>query len=407
MSFTVAIFAATYLGMVFGRLPGFKVDRAGIAMAAAVLLAVGGEVDLGTLASALHFPTLLLLAGLMVLSARFEAAGFYNVLVARISQHVARPIVLLALTVAVGGILSALLVNDIVVFAMTPLLCQGLRGRGLDPRPFLAGLAAASNAGAAATLIGAPQNILIGEVGGLDFWTFLARCGPPALAALVVVFGVVALVWRRELSATPGPPVAMKVSHDRTQTVTATIAFFVLLVLFATPLPRAESALLVAAALMISRKVASRDTITAINLPLIVLFAGLFVVNDAFAATGLGADALAWLTAHGLLPARIALLAPLSLVLGNTIGNVPAVMLILSQWQGVSSATLIGLALFSTLAGNLLLVGSLANLIVAERASAFGVRFSFLDHARAGVPIAVLSMLLAATWLIAGGWMAL
>ncbi len=129
MSFTVAIFAATYLGMVFGRLPGFKVDRAGIAMAAAVLLAVAGEVDPGTLASALHFPTLLLLAGLMVLSARFEAAGFYNVLVARISQHVARPIVLLALTVAVGGILSALLVNDIVVFAMTPLLCQGLRDR--------------------------------------------------------------------------------------------------------------------------------------------------------------------------------------------------------------------------------------------------------------------------------------
>ena len=407
MSFTVAIFAATYLGMVFGRLPGFKVDRAGIAMAAAALLAVAGEVDPGTLASALHFPTLLLLAGLMVLSARFEAAGFYNVLVARISQHVARPIVLLALTVAVGGILSALLVNDIVVFAMTPLLCQGLRGRGLDPRPFLAGLAAASNAGAAATLIGAPQNILIGEVGGLDFWTFLVRCGPPALAALVVVFGVVALVWRRELSATPGPPVAMEVSHDRTQTVTATIAFFVLLVLFATPLPRAESALLVAAALMISRKVASRDTITAINLPLIVLFAGLFVVNDAFAATGLGADALAWLTAHGLLPDRIALLAPLSLVLGNTIGNVPAVMLILSQWRDVSSATLIGLALFSTLAGNLLLVGSLANLIVAERAAAFGVRFSFLDHARAGIPIAVLSMLLAATWLIAGGWMAL
>jgi len=407
MSFTAAIFAVTYLGMVFGRLPGVKVDRAGIAMVAAVLLAVGGEVNLESLAGALHFPTLLLLAGLMVLSARFEAAGFYNVLVARISQQVARPVVLLALTVAVGGVLSALLVNDIVVFAMTPLLCQGLRGRGLDPRPFLAGLAAASNAGAAATLIGAPQNILIGELGGLDFWGFLTRCGPPALAALVVVFGVVALVWRRALSATPGLPVVMEVSHDRTQTVTATVAFLALLALFATPLPRAESALLVAAALMISRKVASRDTITAINLPLIVLFAGLFVVNDAFAATGLGADVLAWLAAHGLLPNRIALLAPLSLVLGNTIGNVPAVMLILSQWQDVSSATLVGLALFSTLAGNLLLVGSLANLIVAERANAFGVQFSFLDHARAGIPITLLSMLFAAFWLIANGWMAL
>ncbi len=407
MSFTVAVFAATYLGMIFGRLPGFKVDRAGIAMAAAVLLAVGGEVDFDGLAAALHFPTLLLLAGLMVLSARFEAAGFYNVLVARISQQLAKPVVLLALVVAVGGLLSAVLVNDIVVFAMTPILCQGLLARRLDPRPFLAGLAAASNAGAAATLIGAPQNILIGEVGGLDFWDFLARCGPPALAALVVVFAVVALVWRRALSAPPGPPVAMEVAHDRAQTMAAAVAFVVLLALFATPLPRAESALLVAAALMISRKVPSRDTLTAINLPLIVLFAGLFVVNDAFAATGLGADALAWLSAHGLLPDRISLLAPLSLALGNTIGNVPAVMLILSQWREVSSATLVGLALFSTLAGNLLLVGSLANLIVAERAAACGVRFGFLDHARAGIPIALSSMAIAAAWLIANGWMAL
>jgi len=309
--------------------------------------------------------------------------------------------------VAVGGLLSAVLVNDIVAFAMTPLLCQGLRARRLDPRPFLAGLAAASNAGAAATLIGAPQNILIGEVGGLDFWAFLARCGPPAFAALVIVFAVVALAWRRALSATPGPPVAMEVAHDRAQTVAAWIAFAVLLALFTTPLPRAESALLVAAVLMISRKVPSRDTLTAINLPLIVLFAGLFVVNDAFAATGLGAQALGWLAAHGLLPDRIALLAPLSLALGNSIGNVPAVMLILAQWQDIPSATLVGLALFSTLAGNLLLVGSLANLIVAERAAASGVRFSFLDHARAGIPIALLTMLLAAAWLIANGWMAL
>lgn len=153
----VILFAVTYVGMALGRVPGLRVDRAGIAMIAAVVLVAVGAVPTAELASAIHFPTLLLLGGLMILSARVGASGFYDAAAVWIAGQAGRPLRLLALTIAVGGVLSALLVNDIVVFAMTPLLCAGLTARKLDPRPFLFGLAAASNAGSAATLIGNPR----------------------------------------------------------------------------------------------------------------------------------------------------------------------------------------------------------------------------------------------------------
>ncbi len=128
----------------------------------------------------------------MVVSAQFAQSGFYAACADRIVRSPLSPQRLLAVTIAVSGGLSAVLVNDIVVFAMTPLLVAGLRARRLDPRPYLLGLAAASNAGSAATVIGNPQNILLGQLGDLGFWRFVGVCGLPAALSLVVVYGVVA-----------------------------------------------------------------------------------------------------------------------------------------------------------------------------------------------------------------------
>jgi Na+/H+ antiporter NhaD/arsenite permease-like protein len=303
--------------------------------------------------------------------------------------------------------MSAFLVNDIVVFAMTPLLCAGIARRGLDPRPFLFGLAAASNAGSAATLIGNPQNILIGQAGGLDFWAYLAVAAPPAVLALTVSFGAVALVWREALARQPAAAPVERAPVDRGQATLCGIALVALLALFATPMPREIAALLVAAVLVVSRTLSSRMFFEEIDWPLLILFAALFVVNDALAATGLADRAVAWLAAEGVLPDRAAMLAPVALVLSNTIGNVPAVVMILKLWPGIAEGTLVGLAILSTLAGNLFLVGSLANLIVAERAASAGVRLSFRDHAKAGVPLTLVSMAAAVAWLVAAGQMRL
>ena len=376
-------------------------------MIVAVALVATGAAPAAGLAGAIHFPTLLLLGGLMILSARFEAAGFYDAAAAWIARRAAQPRRLLALTIAVGGILSAFLVNDIVVFAMTPLLCAGLCARKLDPRPFLLGLAAASNAGSAATLIGNPQNILIGQVGALGFWSYVAAAMLPAIAGLLIAFICIAVIWRKTLVAEVAHARIEASSFNRRQIAICGIAIVALLALFTTPVPREISALLVAACLVVSRTVPSRWLFDEIDLPLLELFAGLFVVNDAFAQTGLAESGVRWLAAHGLLPARVGLMGAMALVVSNTIGNVPAVVMILKVWHEIPEGTLVGLAILSTLAGNFLLVGSLANLIVAERAETAGVRISFRDHARAGVPITILSMLVAGLWLWARGYMPL
>jgi Na+/H+ antiporter NhaD/arsenite permease-like protein len=406
MTYLITIlFGVAYLGMALGRIPGLRIDRTGIAMIVAVVLVAAGAVPIDSITGAIHFPTLLLLGGLMILSARVGASGFYDAAAAWIAGQAGQPLRLLGLTIAVSGTLSAFLVNDIVVFAMTPLLCAGLKARNLDPRPFLFGLAAASNAGSAATLIGNPQNILIGQAGGIGFWPYFADAVIPSLVGLAVSFGCIALVWRTSLSAPAADAPLAKIAFNRLHIGVCGIGLIVLLALFATSLPREVSALLVAACLIVSRVLPTRQLLDEIDLPLLILFAALFIINDAFVRTGFPEEAVRVLAYHDLLPSRVVFLGPISLFLSNTIGNVPAVVMILKVWHDIPPGTLVGLAILSTLAGNLFLVGSLANLIVAERASAQGVQLTFRDHARAGVPITLLSMLIAGLWLGIGGYM--
>ncbi|MBI4185381.1 MAG: anion transporter [Proteobacteria bacterium] len=403
----VAVFVATYLGMALGRVPGLRIDRTGIALMALAFLLATGAVGVADIGRAVDAPTIVLLFALMILSAQFAAAGFYDLCAGAITRAAASPTGLLALTVAVSGGLSAILANDIVVYAMTPLLCAGIGGRGRDPRPYLMALAGGSNAGSAATLIGNPQNILIGQVGGLDFWAFAAVCGAPAGLALLAVFLAVRVTWRRELgrAAVPLPTRVVGVPINRWQIGKGLIATLLLILLFATPVPREIGALAIAAALLASRTLASRQMIGAVDWHLLLLFACLFTITAAFAGTGMAADGLAWLAGRGLLPDSLGVLAPLALAMSNTIGNVPSVILLMAIWPSPPVGALYGLALLSTLAGNLLLVGSLANLIVVERAAASGVRLTFADFARAGVPMTLAAMAIAALWLGLGGWM--
>lgn len=411
MTATILIlFGATYLGMALGRFPGLSIDRTGIALVAAILLLATGALDTGQLVEAVDFPTIFILLGLMILSAQYAGSGFYDWCALRVAQAARSPARLLAVIVLVAGGLSAVLANDVVVFAMTPMLCLGLLARKLDPRPYLIALAGAANAGSAATVIGNPQNILIGQVGHLDFWRFAAVCAGPALAAMLIVYLIVWFVWRGRFGEPAVEGVGGEVASvplDRWQLGKAVAATLVLLVLFTRDIPQEHSVLLVAGVMMVSRRMASRDMLGMVDWHLLVLFAALFAINHALGLTGIPAALVGDLQAVGWLPDRLAVMVPIALAGSNSIGNVPAVILLLAAWPNPPEGALYGLALLSTLAGNLLLPGSLANIIVAERAAASGVRLGFVEHARCGVPIALLSMAVAAVWLWAGGWMAL
>jgi Na+/H+ antiporter NhaD/arsenite permease-like protein len=403
----VIVFILVYVGMALGRVPGLAVDRTGVALLGLIVLLASGDLTLDEAGRAVDMPTIALLFALMILSAQFEQSGFYGTVAARVTHTARNPKALLAVLIAVTGLLSAILTNDVIAFAFTPLICAGLLQQRLDPRPYLVALAGAANAGSALTLIGNPQNILIGQAGGLDFWRYIVVAAPPVILSLVFVYGAIAMTWKTSLTAPVIDSPPETVPLDRFQTAKGLIAILALIVLFLTPLPRELGALAVAGVLLLSRRLSSREMIGAVDWHLLLLFTCLFGVTAAFAKTGIAQEGLQWLASAGFLPETLSVMLPVTLASSNTIGNVPAVILILKLLPDLSDGVLSGLALLSTFAGNLLLTGSLCNIIVAERAQASGARLSFGDFARSGIPMTLASLLVTALWLWLTGYMLL
>ncbi|MFT3988366.1 SLC13 family permease [Aestuariivirga sp.] len=398
-SLPVIVFILVYLGMAVGTVPGLRLDRTGVALIGLIVLLASGDLSMAKAGAAVDMPTITLLFALMILSAQFEGSGFYGLVAAKITRAVHAPKLLLAVIIAVTGILSAILTNDVVVFALTPLICTALLAQGLDARPYLVALAGAANAGSAATLIGNPQNILLGQAGGLSFGRYLLLALPPTLVALVFVFLAVIWTWRGSLAATPHEGKTEQPQVDRFQLAKGIVAIAVLIGLFLTPFPRELSALAVAGVLLLSKRMSSRDMIGAVDWHLLLLFICLFGVTAAFAETGLAQEALVSLKAHGLSLDRLSVLSPLMLAASNTIGNVPTIILILKIVPDLSQGVLAAMALLSTFAGNLLLTGSLCNIIVAERAKASGGDLSFMDFMRSGIVMTLFAMAAATAWL--------
>ena len=384
--------------MLLGEIPGLALDRTGVALLGALVLVASERVTPAAAWEAVDVPTLALLFGLMVVSAQLRLGGFYAWLTRRIVAADVTPPALLAAVVGAAGALSAVLANDIVCLAVAPLLVEGCLRRRLHPVPFLLALACAANVGSAATLIGNPQNMLIGQVLRLSFAGFLMDALVPALVGLLAVWLLIRLAVRgRWTSDEPAPSVEAS-PLDAWQTAKGLIILGLLVLgfLFA-PVPREVLALGGAALLLMSRRMASRDLIGLVDWHLLVLFVGLFVVNHAVAEAGLAAQASSSLRAAGVDLADVRWLFPVTAVLSNLVSNVPAVMLLLPH----ASHPLAGavLALASTLAGNLLIVGSIANIIVVDQAAALGVRIGWREHARVGVPVTLATLALAALWL--------
>jgi len=393
------IFCFVYLGMILGEFPGLALDRTGIALLGAIACLATGRLGLEQAWRAVDVSTIALLLGLMVVSAQFRLGGFYTRLVRGIASANLAPGTLLALLVAVAGLLSALLANDVVCLAMAPVLVEGCTRRRLNPAPFLLGLACAANVGSAATLIGNPQNMLIGQQLSLSFSAYLVDAGVPSALGLVVVWWVIRFAYRgRWESDIPVPDLDLQ-PFDAWQTGKGAAVLLGLVALFlCTALPRDVAALAAAGLLFTSRRLASRRILALIDWPLLVLFASLFAVNHVLAASGALERMFGALRATGLDLGRTDALFGAAAVLSNLVSNVPAVMLLLPASTHPQAGPV--LALSSTLAGNLIVVGSIANIIVIDQAARLGVRIGWREHARIGVPVTVLTLAIAAGWLV-------
>lgn len=392
------IFIFVYAGMILGRIPGLALDRTGVALLGAIGLLAFDRVTPQDAWDAIDVSTIALLFGLMVVSAQFRLGGAYSRIVQKLAQSRLSPQAMLAVLIGVSAVLSAILANDIVVLAMTPMLVVGCRHKGLDPVPYLLALACSANIGSAATLIGNPQNMLIGQRLHLPFAGYMLQAFVPVIVGLGVIWIVIVLQRRGDWKRPPHAMLTEVQPFDSWQTTKGVLITAALMGVFLfTDWPRDILAMAAAGLMLTSRQMASRRMLGFVDWQLLVLFVGLFIVNHALASSGILATMMTAVAQSGIDLHHPPILLSAAIVLSNLVSNVPSTMLLLPMATHPLAGAV--LALGSTLAGNLLIVGSIANIIVVEQASAMGVKMSWKTHARVGVPVTLISLAFAAFWL--------
>jgi Na+/H+ antiporter NhaD/arsenite permease-like protein len=394
------IFFGSYFVFALGKFPWMKIDRPGAAIIGAVLMVAFRIVGAREALASIDFATIVLLFSMMLVVANLRVAGFFERLAEWIIERL-QPHHLLPTVIATSGLLSAFLVNDIVCLVLTPFVLHMARRLELPPVPYLLAVATASNIGSTATITGNPQNMLIGSVSGISYLEFIAHLGPVAVGGLFVNWALLHFIYLRD--GVDRVPVAQALSAPEFQygrmRKKPVVVLTIVLVGFLVGVPPAMMAAVGAALLLITRTVDPRKVYDEVDWGLLVFFVGLFIIVAGAERAGLTASLLQPIATWDLY--RIPIFVPVTAVLSNLVSNVPAVMLLrtlVGTFPDPHAGWLV-LAMASTLAGNLTITGSVANIIVVERAAVEGVHVGFREYFRIGLPVTLVTLLLGSAWL--------
>jgi Na+/H+ antiporter NhaD/arsenite permease-like protein len=397
---TIAVFVLTYAGVALGRAPGLRIDRAGIALVGASLMIGLGTLSLDEALRAIDLEAIGLLLGMMIIVGQLRVSGFFQLITGFVLRRAHSAPALLAAIVVVTGFFSAFLVNDAICLVMAPLVIDVTRALRRNPVPYLLAVAMASNAGSAATFTGNPQNMIIGVTSRLAYTGFAGRLAPAAAVALALSAGFIILFYRKEFSTAFDMNMNETLSrHHPWQLAKGLLVTLGVIAAFFLGHPIAEAALIGGSLLLMSRTVHPRELYDAIDGGLLLMFAGLFIVVAGAEKVLLTSNLVA--VVHRLHLENAWSLAGVTAVLSNVVSNVPAVLIlkpIVLNLPDPGKAWRI-VAMSSTFAGNLTLVGSVANLIVAERAKREGVTITFFAYWRIGLPLTLMSLAFGTWWL--------
>jgi len=396
----VAVFLATYLVIAVGKLPGFRLDRAGAALLGASLMVGAGALPLDEAYRAIDLDTLALLLGMMIVVANLRLAGFFRLVTAQAVTRAGHPLVLLAAVTLTSGVLSAFLVNDAVCLVLAPLVLDLVGRLERDPVPYLLAVAMASNVGSTATITGNPQNIMIGSFSGIPYGSFAGALAPVAAIGLLLTVLLIALAYRAEFWTRDRLKAEAERARVHVPLVTkASLVTLAMMALFFAGQPPAKVAVVAGALLLLTRTVKPEKVYREIDWPLLLMFAGLFVVVAGFERAVLSPDVVA--AVGGLHLERVPALSLVTAILSNLVSNVPAVLVLKPFVAGLADPRRAWLvvAMASTLAGNLTVLGSVANLIVVQRARNRGVEIGFWTYLKVGAPLTVLTILVGVWWL--------
>ncbi|WP_375494263.1 anion transporter [uncultured Nostoc sp.] len=391
--FRYIIIGLTYIGLGLGYIPGLRMNRASIALVGASLLMAFGVLDLKEAWQAIDYKTLIFLFGMMVISTNLAYAGFFQLTLDTVTHFTRSPLGLLIVLTFGSGILSAFFLNDTIALILTPLVLGLTQTLSLNPIPYLLALAGATNLGSVATLSGNPQNILIGSFSGISYLDFAKALTPIALVSLLIQIGLLWWLYPDVRSTKSCPSVTLVRYRIFKPLLTKSLLITGgLLIAFLIGIPPAQATLVAAGLLFITRRIKPQRVLNKVDWDLLVMFSGLFIVTA-------GVEKLGILNLFsGLVYTPLNILG-ITALLSNLVSNVPAVLLLQHLIPHPDTKTWLLLAAGSTLAGNLTLLGSVANLIVAEAVAKLGYQLSFWEHLRFGLPLTVLTLILAYFWI--------
>lgn len=375
-------------------------DRAGAALIGASLMVAANVLTLEEAYSAINFDTIVLLFAMMILVANLRISGFFELASEWVVEHAHQPLTMLAAIAVVSGGLSAFFVNDTVCLVLAPLVLEVAITLRRNPVPYLLAVAMASNAGSLATLTGNPQNMLIGSFSGIPYRSFAFALAPIAALSVAIAVAMIALMYRSEFRHSQRVQIERReIPLDRALLWKSLAIALSMMAAFFAGVPVAKAAIVGAAILLlISRSVHPEDVYKLVDWPLLVMFAGLFIV-----VAGVERSPLEHQLAAAATRAHLdngAILSAITAALSNVVSNVPAVLVFKPFVAHLKDPQLgwLRLAMSSTLAGNLTILGSVANLIVIERARE-RVTINFWEYARTGIPVTIVTLAIG-IWLL-------
>ena len=393
------IVSVTLIGVAIGRYPVLRMNRATIVLVGSALLIFINAISFDQALSSIDLNTITLLFCMMIINVNLRICGFFDLITQKVIRIARTPSQLLILVIFSSGILSALFLNDTIVLVYTPLVLEITSLLGLNPIPYLIATACAANVGSAATIIGNPQNMLIGISSGISFLDFTLKLAPVALGALLFVWLVVSIVYHKQINNKKffvEPEIKIKLYFPLFYKSMIAAVIMIILLLLDYPIPL--SALVASSILLVTRRLKPERVFREIDWSLLVFFSGLFVVTASIDTSKIGGHLFSLILP--LLQSDLATFSIISAVVSNIVSNVPAVLLfkpVVPLLQNANTLWLL-LAVSTTFAGNLTLLGSVANLIVAESAKSRGVKLSFKEYLKAGIPVTVLTLLFSVIW---------
>jgi Na+/H+ antiporter NhaD/arsenite permease-like protein len=393
------IIITTLIGVAIGRYPKLRMNRATISLVGATLLAAIGAISINEAFDAVDLNTIVLLFSMMIINVNLRLSGFFGIISNKIISLSKTPSKLLGLITFCSGFLSAVFLNDTIVLMFTPLLLEITKRQKINPIPFLIILVASANIGSAATFIGNPQNMIIGTSSGIAFSQFTIYQLPVVIAGLFLIWLIIRIIYRREFrNVKIALTEEIKIRPYKPLLIKSIVASLIMITAFFIGVSIPLAALIGAAILLITRRLKPERVFREIDWSLLVFFASLFVVTHSIKTSGL--SELIFINAKDSISESWFYFSVVSTVLSNIVSNVPAVLLmkqIIPQLPDPETAWMV-LAMVTTFAGNLTLLGSVANLIVAESAKSNGVHLSFLEYLKAGIPITLFTIAVGVLW---------